>query len=105
VNTSTSAPAAAVHSDAVAVLTRWTPAEERQRALRQAFLGFLDARPDACARSCVPGHLTASALVLSHDGRRVLLTLHPKVGPVGAARRALRGRGHRAGGRGAAGGG
>jgi 8-oxo-dGTP pyrophosphatase MutT (NUDIX family) len=79
-NTSIRAPAAAVHSDAVAVLTRWTPAEDGQRALRQAFLGFLDARPDACARSCVPGHLTASALVLSRDGRRVLLTLHPKVG-------------------------
>jgi 8-oxo-dGTP pyrophosphatase MutT (NUDIX family) len=73
-------PAAAVHSDAVAVLTRWTPAEEGQRALRHGFLAFLDARPDACARSCVPGHLTASALVLSRDGRRVLLTLHPKVG-------------------------
>ncbi len=79
-NTSTSAPVAAVHSDPVAVLTRWAPAEEGQRALRQAFLAFLDARPDACARSCLPGHLTASALVLSHDGRHVLLTLHPKVG-------------------------
>jgi 8-oxo-dGTP pyrophosphatase MutT (NUDIX family) len=80
VNASIRAPAAAVHSDAVGVLTRWTPAEEGQRALRHGFLAFLDARPDACARSCVPGHLTASALVLSHDGRRVLLTLHPKVG-------------------------
>ena len=79
-NTSIHAPAAAVHSDAVGVLTRWTPAEEGQRALREAFLAFLDARPDACARSCVPGHLTTSALVLSRDGRRVLLTLHPKVG-------------------------
>jgi 8-oxo-dGTP pyrophosphatase MutT (NUDIX family) len=28
----------------------------------------------------VPGHITASALVLSHDRREVLLTLHPKVG-------------------------
>ncbi len=79
-NTSTRAPAGAVYSDAVAVLTRWTPVEQGQRALRQAFLAFLGARPDACARSCAPGHLTASALVLSHDGGRVLLTLHPKVG-------------------------
>jgi len=78
-NTPIRAPAAAVHSDAVGVLTRWTPADEAQRALREAFLAFLGARPDACARSCVPGHLTASALVLSRDGRRVLLTLHPKV--------------------------
>ncbi|HYZ07796.1 MAG TPA: NUDIX domain-containing protein [Pseudonocardiaceae bacterium] len=73
-------PAAAVHADAVALLTRWVSPEEDQRALRHAFLAFLGARPDACARSCLPGHLTASALVLSHDGRRVLLTLHPKVG-------------------------
>ena len=58
----------------------WEPDDPGQRALRQAFLGFLAARPDACARSCVPGHLTASAVVLSHDGTHVLLTLHPRVG-------------------------
>jgi len=74
------APAAAAHVDAVAVLSCWEPAAEAQRALRQAFLAFLAARPDACSRSCAPGHLTASALVLSHDARHVLLTLHPKVG-------------------------
>jgi 8-oxo-dGTP pyrophosphatase MutT (NUDIX family) len=80
VNAPIRTPAAAVHADAVALLTRWVSPEEDQRALRHAFLAFLGARPDACARSCLPGHLTASALVLSHDGRRVLLTLHPKVG-------------------------
>jgi 8-oxo-dGTP pyrophosphatase MutT (NUDIX family) len=49
--------------------------------LREAFLGFLAARPDdACARSCAPGHLTASALLLDHPGEHVLLTLHPRVG-------------------------
>jgi 8-oxo-dGTP pyrophosphatase MutT (NUDIX family) len=70
----------AVHSDAVATLSSWDPADPQQRALCQAFLGFLAARPDACARSCVPGHLTASAVVLSHDGTHMLLTLHPRVG-------------------------
>jgi 8-oxo-dGTP pyrophosphatase MutT (NUDIX family) len=69
-----------VHTDATAVLTKWRPAGRGQRSLREAFLGFLAARPDACARSCRPGHLTASALVLSADGRQVLLTLHPRVG-------------------------
>jgi 8-oxo-dGTP pyrophosphatase MutT (NUDIX family) len=73
-------PTSAVYADAVRVLSAWEPAELGQQALRQAFLGFLAARPDACARSCVPGHLTASAVVLSHDGRHVLLTLHPRVG-------------------------
>jgi 8-oxo-dGTP pyrophosphatase MutT (NUDIX family) len=73
-------PNAAVHADAEATLSAWEPADPAQRALRQAFLGFLAARPDACARSCIPGHLTASAVVLSHDGTHMLLTLHPRVG-------------------------
>ena len=45
-----------------------------------ALLSYLDARPDACSRSCAPGHLTASALVLDAAGERALLTLHPRVG-------------------------
>lgn len=73
-------PNAKVHGDAVRMLSAWEPAEEGQRALRQAFLGFLAARPDGCARSCAPGHLTASAVVLSADGTHALLTLHPRVG-------------------------
>lgn len=66
---------------AAAELRDWTPAEEAQEALRHALLAFLDARPDdACERSCVPGHLTASALVLDAHGTHTLLTLHPRVG-------------------------
>ncbi|MDQ3824501.1 MAG: NUDIX hydrolase [Actinomycetota bacterium] len=65
-----SSPNAAVHADAIQTLSGWTPDDPGQQALRQAFLGFLAARPDACARSCVPGHLTASAVVVSHDGMR-----------------------------------
>jgi 8-oxo-dGTP pyrophosphatase MutT (NUDIX family) len=70
------APAAAA-----AELRSWRPPTPGQDALRHALLAFLDARPDdACDRSCVPGHLTASALVLDADGARTLLTLHPRVG-------------------------
>ena len=66
---------------AAAELDAWEPPEEAQRALKYALLAFLDARPaDACDRSCVPGHLTASALVLDAAGEHVLLTLHPRVG-------------------------
>ena len=66
---------------AAAELGAWEPADEGQRALKHALLAFLAARPsDACDRSCVPGHLTASALVLDAAGDRVLLTLHPRVG-------------------------
>lgn len=71
---------AAVHADAVSVLGAWTASDPGQEALRHALLAYLDARPDACARSCAPGHLTASALVLDAAGTSALLTLHPRVG-------------------------
>jgi 8-oxo-dGTP pyrophosphatase MutT (NUDIX family) len=62
-------------------LRGWTPPDHAQAALREAFLAFLAARPDdACRRSCEAGHLTASALLLDHERRNVLLTLHPRVG-------------------------
>ncbi|HEX4253089.1 MAG TPA: NUDIX hydrolase [Pseudonocardia sp.] len=67
-------------SSAAATLRDWQPADSGQLALREAFLGFLAVRQDACLRSCEPGHLTASALLLDHEGARVLLTLHPRVG-------------------------
>ena len=64
---------------AAAELAAWEPDDEAQRALKFAFLTFLDARPvDACARECVPGHLTASALVVDAAGERTLLTLHKR---------------------------
>ncbi|MQA60424.1 MAG: NUDIX domain-containing protein [Actinophytocola sp.] len=69
-----------LHADALATLARWQAPTAEQEALRQAYLAYLDARDDACARSCAPGHLTASALVLDAAAERVLLTLHPRVG-------------------------
>ncbi len=71
---------AALHAAASAQLTAWHTDDPSQSALRHTMLAFLAARPDACARACVPGHLTASALVLDHDSSHVLLTLHPRVG-------------------------
>ncbi|MEO6794916.1 MAG: NUDIX hydrolase [Mycobacterium sp.] len=69
-----------LHGSAVAALKAWVAPDFAQDALRHAVLAFLDARADACARECVPGHITASALVLDHTGERALLTLHPRVG-------------------------
>lgn len=69
-----------LHADVVSVLGSWAPADRGQESLRQAYLGFLAARPDACERACEPGHITASALVFDHTGTQVLLTLHPRVG-------------------------
>lgn len=63
-----------------ALLTDWVAPDAAQDALRHAVLAFVAARDDACARDCVPGHVTASTLVLDHTGDRVLLTLHPRLG-------------------------
>ncbi|RJL33656.1 NUDIX domain-containing protein [Bailinhaonella thermotolerans] len=68
--------ALSLRDDATAVLSAWTAPSEEQDAVRRDFLGHLAAHEDAMWRSCVPGHLTASAAVFSHDGSRVLLTLH-----------------------------
>jgi 8-oxo-dGTP pyrophosphatase MutT (NUDIX family) len=66
---------------AAAELRAWSAPDPGQDALRHALLAFLSARPyDACDRSCVPGHLTASALLLDAAGEHTLLTLHPRVG-------------------------
>src|SRR4051812_33584611 len=73
-------PPAALQAEATALLAGWSPPDSAQAALREAYLGFLAARPDATQRSCVAGHLTASAVVLSMDRRTVLLTLHRRVG-------------------------
>ncbi|GLY68347.1 NUDIX hydrolase [Amycolatopsis taiwanensis] len=69
-----------LHRDAISTLDSWRPSLPAQESLRQAFLGFLAAREDACARSCAAGHVTASAVLLDADRTSVLLTLHPRVG-------------------------
>ncbi len=69
-----------LHADATATMAAWRPGDRGQESLRQSYLGFLAARPDACLRSCEPGHITASALVFDHAGTHLLLTLHPRVG-------------------------
>jgi coenzyme F420-0:L-glutamate ligase len=68
-----------LHAEAVKLITTMRRADPQAAAIRQGFLGFLAARPDAMWRSCVPGHLTASALVLDPSRQAVLLTLHPRV--------------------------
>jgi len=69
-----------LHDDARAVLATWTLRDDEpgQVALREEFVAFLDAHPDAMWRDCVEGHLTGSVLVLSAARDEVLLTLHPK---------------------------
>ena len=69
-----------VRESTIAILTDWQAPDAAQDSLRHAVLAFVEAREDACRRACVPGHVTASALVLDSSGARVLLTLHPRLG-------------------------
>ena len=69
-----------VRESAIATLTAWNAPDPDQDSVRHAILAFLLACPDGCRRACVPGHVTASTLVLDHTRSRVLLTLHPRLG-------------------------
>ena len=69
-----------IRQSAIALLREWEAPNRGQDSLRHAVLAFMDARDDACLRECVPGHITASALVLDDSGGQVLLTLHPRLG-------------------------
>jgi 8-oxo-dGTP pyrophosphatase MutT (NUDIX family) len=44
------------------------------------FLAFVGAHGDCLLRTCAPGHVTASAWILSPDGGSCLLTRHRKLG-------------------------
>ncbi|WP_406232559.1 NUDIX hydrolase [Nocardia sp. NBC_01009] len=72
--------ASSLHASATELLESWRPASGPDASLREAMLAFLGSAPRGCLREHVPGHITASAVVFSHDEREVLLTLHPRVG-------------------------
>ncbi len=68
----------ALHADALAVLTGWTPTSPDAAVARDRTLGLLDAGPIAMSRAHRAGHVTASALVFDATGSQVLLCLHGK---------------------------
>jgi 8-oxo-dGTP pyrophosphatase MutT (NUDIX family) len=51
-----------------------------EAAVVERFAAFVTAHPDCFERSCVPGHVTGSAWLVSADRSRVLLTHHRKLG-------------------------
>jgi 8-oxo-dGTP pyrophosphatase MutT (NUDIX family) len=69
-----------LHSSTLDVLTAWHAPDPAQDTLRHAVLAFVLGHQDACRRECVPGHITASTLVLDHTGTHAVLTLHPRFG-------------------------
>lgn len=77
-----SPPAAylALRADATASLEQWQAPDAQQERLRTELLAHCAAHPGALWKQGPPVHLTASALVLSEDLERVLLTLHAKAG-------------------------
>lgn len=48
--------------------------------LGDRYRALIDSHPDACVRTCRPGHLTGSALVVDSTGANTLLMLHAKFG-------------------------
>jgi 8-oxo-dGTP pyrophosphatase MutT (NUDIX family) len=68
-----------LHADATRLLDAWRPPDAEQAELRATYLRHLAAHAEGLWRSCVPDHITTSALILSADHRRALLTLHRAV--------------------------
>lgn len=62
------------------LLQRYAAHFPGERDLVQRFVAFASAHDDCLLRSCVPGHITASAWILDADGGRALLTHHRKLG-------------------------
>ena len=62
------------------LLDEYAPRSEEQDETRQRMLAFIDEHPsDAHSRSCLPGHLTASVLLVDATEERALLTFHRKL--------------------------
>ena len=77
----TGAPGATrLHASALETLRGWVAPDDAQDELRRAYVRHLLDHDDGMLVTCVPAHLTASALVLDPAGERVLLTHHRKGG-------------------------
>ena len=62
-------------------LAAYAPADAAQGRLRDEILDFVDRHPrHAHCRSCRPGHLTASAVVVDEGFERIVLLHHRKLG-------------------------
>ena len=63
-----------------AILESYEAQDADQRDARECMLQFLTEHPrNAHLRECIPGHLTASAILLHPDGKRGLFTHHKKL--------------------------
>ena len=72
-----------MHRAAVLALLRThaaQPLDAHEAAMTGATIRFVEAHADCLLRSCLTGHLTGSAWVVSPDRTRTLLTHHRKLG-------------------------
>lgn len=53
--------------------------DRHEAAMAAEVIRFVETHPDALHRSCLPGHLTGSAWIVSPDRKRTLLTHHLKL--------------------------
>ncbi len=60
-------------------LERYAGRYPEERSCVEQILQFVNDRPDCFLRSCVPGHITASAWVVSPERDKVLLCRHKKL--------------------------
>jgi 8-oxo-dGTP pyrophosphatase MutT (NUDIX family) len=66
----------ALHADALRTVSGFVTTDPDAEAHRQRLLELLEMGPDVMARDHLPGHVTASTVVISADHLRVLLCLH-----------------------------
>jgi len=67
-------------ADLLDMLERYLERHPDEVARVADFRRFVAEHPDCFERSCQPGHVTASAWIVSHDRRQFLLTHHRKLG-------------------------
>ena len=66
-------------AEARALVAGYSSSDPHQTAERERILAFIDEHPNALERSCLRGHLTASALIIDASGERALPTHHRKL--------------------------
>ena len=69
-----------LRTNALETISTFNDGEMGQLDLRQRYLRHIEINEDAFEKKCAAAHITVSALILDHTRRKVLLTLHPKVG-------------------------
>jgi 8-oxo-dGTP pyrophosphatase MutT (NUDIX family) len=62
------------------MLAAYRARHPEERACVDRMRALVEAHPDCFERTCLPGHVTASAWIVSADGERCLLTHHRKLG-------------------------